>query len=142
MPSDTNPNALSTLTKEYIIVFQDGSKKWITRKAYDALVRFEGDASSKLRIEGNIYKWNDIKKVLNKEEYYREYPENAPQTFTLDRVEQVMFGNTERITSERAITGIIAGLKRYISSSDYKGTQAPHELLKKYEKRKLQLQNT
>ena len=119
---------LSTTVYTAILIFKDGSTKWVTDNVYNQLLELGDDG--KFLIEGGMYDIKNVAKVLTKEEYYREYPDNVPPIYTKQILEV-----TKRMPTKRALQCAIQGIKDYISSSDYRGTDAPKEILRSWEHR-------
>lgn len=121
---------ISTEVKRNIILFKDGSQKWITDSVYQQLV--EMSEGGKFTVDGNMYDYNMINKVLSNEEFYKEYPQNQPPVYNFLEDLGVKFIKHDR---KRALEKMIEGIKGYISSEQYRGTEAPKEILKSWERR-------
>jgi len=126
----------------HIILFHDHSRRLITEA--DSQIYFQGRRQGKtaMIIDGGSYAFSSMAKVLSVQEFYEQYPAERPQKTaenkfpTLDEMINVA---PNRI---RALKGIIAGLKNYISGPEYQGTKKPIELLKVMEERLFEAQKT
>lgn len=119
---------ISTELKQNVIIFKDGSNKWITDPVYQQLISLgEGE---KFTVDGNLYDYNMISKVLSRDEFYKEYPENELPMYPTLKTYNVPIKHDRK----RALGCMIRGIKSYINS-DYQGTDAPKEILKKWERR-------
>jgi len=120
----------STEVKESLILFNDNSKVWITKEQYLDVFFTDKNEHFIIKDTGTRYNMATVKKIFeNAEEYYNEYPDQRPVNRELIQIAPV----EKKFGSKRAIRGIINGLKNYIASSDYKGTQVPKELLRHWE---------
>jgi len=80
-------------------------------------------------IDGNRIKVATISQVMTIEKFYEEYPKKRPPT-KLKEVKNL--GGTYGIiknSRKTALTGIIRGLKKYINSLNYQGTNKPLKIL-------------
>lgn len=68
---------ITTETKNHVVIFKDKSKKWINDKVFETLFTLENNG--KFSVDGGIYDYNMVSKVLSRKEYYEEYPEDRPQ---------------------------------------------------------------
>lgn len=102
---------LTTDVKTNIILFKDKSKLWINENDYQKLVQIN-DNNVKFKIDGNVYDYFDVSKVLTREEYYQEYPDDRPMNF--DRI----VTNYAKPSRKRALQGMIKGLEQFINGSD------------------------
>lgn len=138
---------ISTNVTTHVIIFHDGSKKFINQKAYDQIWKNVETGIEKIAMGGNIFHFASISKIISLEEYYNQYPDERPAP-TMKDVGKIMaekgIGLREIINREndtRHIESMIKGLKNYIASTPenplhtyggtafYQRTQAPLELL-------------
>jgi hypothetical protein len=130
---------VSTNVSTHIIVFKDGSKKFINEKAYRFIWEESLKESSIIHIGGQLINLHSIKTLSSLDEYYAQYPNEKPRENFKDWTGKG-FAEIINGSGNKALEGMIKGLKKYISSNQYKGTEAPLELLKLMEK-KLNLTN-
>ena len=89
-----------------------------------------------LLVDGNAIKVRNIAEVMTISKYYESYPDKRPQRIDeFKNLDGMGFGGVIANSRETALKGIIKGLKRYIESDKYQGTEAPKELLKVAEQR-------
>jgi hypothetical protein len=119
-----------------LIIFKDGSKKFLNEKAY----KFVWDESLKgnpiIHIGGQLVNLTSIKVLSSLEDYYVQYPSEKPREKPLyDDFTGLGFSGiiNKHKDNKAALNGMIKGLKHYIDGPDYKGTNAPLELLSKME---------
>ena len=68
--------------------------------------------------------------------YYETYPDKRPPvTNRLKELPGMGFSGIIANSRETALKGMIKGIKYYINSDKYQGTEAPKELLEMMEKR-------
>ncbi len=95
---------------------------------------------SEIIINDNTVKLRAISEIQTIEKYYETHPEKRPQRNPIEfknLPEYKSLMNPEFYTSKRknALMGLIKGLKKYIASPQYKGTDTPKQLLKTMELR-------
>lgn len=102
---------LTTEIKNNIIIFKDGSKKWIEDSVYKALLELgEGE---KFTIDGQLYDFNTVSKILTRQEYYEEYPENSPMFREFFEPEKYVDKKDRR----RVLGLILGGFRGYLDKS-------------------------
>lgn len=83
-----------------------------------------------IEIDGSLVKIRNIAEVMTISKYYETYP--GKRNDYVERYKELPGMGMEgiiRASRESAIKGIIKGLKNYISSNRYQGTEAPKKLL-------------
>jgi hypothetical protein len=119
--------------KEYMLVFFDGSKKIISQKQYLNIFSNMGKHESfNIKIDDQLYNSKSISKLLSLEEYYNQHPQDRPPVYKALEIPPISKTTNKRHTEE-----MIKGLKKYITSDKYRGTDKPIELLKQMEQRLL-----
>lgn len=137
---------LSTEVKNTVIIFHDGSRKFITNRQADIVISQSTTAAKGIKIDGSFIAFSSISKILTLQEFYNEYPDERPpetqnKVFTtpagdmLDRVISPLKLKQQRI---RAFEQMIKGIKKYIDSDKNQGTGKP-EILLAHMERKLNL---
>ena len=127
---------LQTQVKTNVIVFTDGSNKFITKEIADKIVKIT--ITPQLKVEGitignNYIKLTQIAKLLTTEEFYEQYPDKRSDPRLNYLGDNYYQGDGKKLKYNRinALKGMIKGLQEYIDSRQYKGTDKPLELMKK-----------
>ena len=125
---------LANYEAKYILVFIDGSKKYINKKAYDFIWKEMANGKDIIGVAGQMINLKSIKIMQNLEEYYDQYPKERPQVYDdfkqKIQEDQGIIGTINRYKdNKRALKGMIKGLEGYINSDRYQGTNNPKELL-------------
>ena len=63
----------------HIILFHDKSKKEVTKEQADKIMEASCTNAQGINIGGSFYKFSAISKIMTKEDFEREYPEEAPE---------------------------------------------------------------
>ena len=101
-----------------IILFKDGSKKFITIDQFKNLIKSNED---NFVIDGNKYNFFSVKKILDTKEYYQEYPNEK-----LEVKKDYSFEKPIKRTMEkwvRGMEGLIKGYKSYFEGREMNGEQ-------------------
>ena len=107
---------ISTSVASYIVVFKDGSKKFLNEKAY----RFIWDESLKekpiIHIGGQLINLSSIKVLCSLEDYYVQYPNDRPVQNYKDFTGQGVLGVLEKHKDNKVgLKGMIKGMKHFLS---------------------------
>ena len=126
----------------YYIKFLDGSLKCVTDERGEQIIAESFKPNSKnFLLDNQAYNFSSISKILLEKEYYEQYPDQIPvqtrNTFLeIDKPHQPLTKNRYlRILKDR-----IRAFEQYIASPLYKGTKAPHEILKATKKKILEVE--
>lgn len=103
----------------HIILFHDKSKKEISDEQYAKLIQSSVSGAKGIEIGGSFYTFSSIAKIPKKEDFEREYPEEAPEA---RNVFQELYGDTrdykplERTAEQNKnqLKGLLKGLKQFI----------------------------
>jgi len=125
--------------KTHVIITYSKGIYFITQKQNERIGTLGLD--SEIIIDGNTVKLRAISEIQTVEKYNELNPTKNINTHYSDNSEynkilkEKKSWSTDRYIreSKNALQGIIKGLKRYINSSNYKGTEKPKELLKHME---------
>jgi hypothetical protein len=127
----------------HAIIFHDGSKKLISQQAYDAIWSLSGDGKEKLRLGDSLISFSSIAKILPLSEFYDQYPkERQPQRNVFQfngGIEEPTLLEGKKFNpleyGDKCLKEMIKGLKKYIASDKYKGSEETLELLHSWEKK-------
>lgn len=135
----------------YYIIFRDKTKVIVTKKQVDSIFG-NSNKTGFFKIGDSIYSFSNVSKVLSKNEFYSEYPEQAPSQitnvsdFTGQGSAKKPFSPT-KTRNTFALEQMIIGLKKYINSTPenpvylngnkhfYKGSPETFDLLASMEKK-------
>ena len=125
---------LANYEAKYILVFIDGSKKYINTKAYDIIWNSMAKGQDIIGLGNQMINLKTIKVMESLEEYYNQYPKERPPVyddFKQKIAEDQGFAGiiNKHKDNKKALKEMIKGLEGYINSKRYKGTNAPKELL-------------
>jgi hypothetical protein len=133
---------LSTEVKESVIIFFDGSRKFVTKNQADFIITESTGSKKGIVIDGSFRTFSSISKVLAISEFYQEYPEEQPNLIQRWEEPREYISIEKKAWSKtKWLKGLIAGLKEYI---DEKGgiencNQWTRETIAKWENRLLEL---
>ena len=120
---------LATIKQDdHIIIFHDKSTLFITEAQQDALLKASTSTNKFIKISGNVINFAGINKILPLGEYYREYPNTAPEQrdiFKVETYEELSIREMYEKNIRRA-KGIKEGLLKSIVEKD---TQKKQDLL-------------
>lgn len=113
-------NELTKHEPQSVIVFFDGTRKFISTKQADALFQLS-TKQQQFMVDGGMYKFSAISKIITLEEFYRQFPNEKPSG--LDYYD----GGNEMSVEERiknyrpekrinAIKGMLKGLNEFIDN--------------------------
>lgn len=125
--------------KTHVIVFIDRSHKYITKEKADKLMLLSTTNLEKFELNGNIYDFRSVTKLLTREEFENEYPEkvkkmneNLPPVYDYSSEVETVHSYL-KCKNHRAI--IISSVKKYISENKTTGhAEFLLETLQKYDK--------
>jgi len=118
----------------HAIITYSGAHYLLTADQEEALRPKSLDES--IELEGSIIPVRSISEIMSIGKYYETFPNRKP--IPMDRYRELPalgFDGVISISRAGAVKGIIKGLKNYIESDKYKGTEAPKKLLEMAEKR-------
>jgi hypothetical protein len=119
-------NKLSTIVKEnYIIVFLDGSKKETDKETGEKILRLSCSAQKTFILDGQLYSFSNIAKLLPIGEYYDQYPDKRPvstPTFKSEPYRPFSIYEQARKNKHR-IESSIKGIKNYINGAIAEGRE-------------------
>lgn len=122
---------------EAVILFVDGSRKWITKEQYNTLYE-ESATLDKFDIDGNVYKFHSVSKILTAKEYREQYPEEVrdeqpvyPELSAGDVVNRILSPIDSKNKQVRVLESLIKGISKYIDSEANNGTGKPEKLKEK-----------
>lgn len=72
---------LSTETKNHVIIFNDSSKIFITKVQAHNIFHGSMGSNPNFELDGNMYKFSAVKKILNLKEFYNQYPDQRPKEY-------------------------------------------------------------
>lgn len=117
--------------KKYMLTFTDNSTIEITEDERNKIL--SNIYKDTLIFRGNFYKTYRFGEIVDLDEYYNRHPSKRPETTHYTYPNGVPAKMIKDYNSEKAIMGMIKGLKIYIESSEYQGTSAPLDLIAEYE---------
>lgn len=62
---------------KYIIIFNDGSRKWIGEKAAMEILKQSTTGKKQMATEAGLIRFSSIAKLLPEQEFYEQYPSEA-----------------------------------------------------------------
>lgn len=131
---------LTNKVRDRVIVFNDGSSKFITREQEEMLFSPAVVNYGSARIDGDYINLKSISRVISIEDYYSQFPAKRPAAeyseFDHKAFSEIRKGRVRK----SALESMIEGMKKYIASDRYQGTSKPLELLKMMESRLLSLE--
>jgi hypothetical protein len=137
------------MSHEYVIIFHDKSRRFISRRTHDAIFEITGSGKEKFKLGDAIISASSIAQILSIADFNNQYPqERVPQyknfgvpTVLIDGEEMKLLGDKKfdpATVSEKGLGQLIIGLERFMASAEYKGEKATKDLL---ESLKLKQQN-
>jgi len=131
---------LQVEVKNNVIVFIDGSRKFITQETYDRIMKISTTPSVNIEnvdIDGSFYKLKSIAKLLTAGAFYEQYPKERPserRTFQVYGEEYVSI-DKQIMRRKRRIKSVITGIQEYINGPNCQRIDVSKELLKRWEAR-------
>lgn len=132
----------------HVIVFHDGSRKFITKPTHDAIWSLSGSGQEKLKIGDSLIAFSSIAKILSLSEFREQYPNEQTDLFYKPLTPLLEIPKLTNTKNPLWLKDMIKGLKRYITSTEenpvmpngkdaawYQGTDAPLAILCDWEKR-------
>lgn len=110
---------LTTDPKTSIIIFHDKSNIFISEEQKNTLYSEPVVKSGKIIIDDQMYSLSSMSKVLSLDEFYRQYPDKAPEYRKEFNVEDVIPMTEEQLRNMRR--GVMKGLKQFIDEEVAKG---------------------
>lgn len=136
-------NEITTEVKNYIIVFFDKSKLWITQGDYDVLQAAYSDPDAKMvQLGSSTYNLSGIDKILTMEEFYEAYPDQRPDPLSsknFEKPDDVPDYRGEKL-SRNGLASMIKGMQGAIEEFRANGHEPVKaigeqaKLIKKYER--------
>ncbi len=123
-------NKLSANPATHILIFKDGSKKYLNQKGYDVIWSKLEAGKKEILLNGSLISFSSISKILSLGEYFDQYPNERP--FYQDRYKDLAGLGYEGIIKSvpcQRLEQMIIGIKRYINSDRNQKTGYPEELL-------------
>lgn len=121
---------------KYFIIFYDKSVREITEKQNDALVSaFMADEDA-LQIDNSLVVLKSIQKVLDENDYYKEYPNYKPQVYE-DKFKKYESIEKRALNNKNWIKGIIKGIQQHIDEQGgmEMASQGSKDLLLKWQRK-------
>jgi len=122
---------LSNEVYNHIIIFKDRSKKWINDDVYQNLLKI--GENEKFSVNGGVYDFNMVSKILTREEFTREYPEDCPAVYSQVKTNvPIKLNKNRRELLLKGIENVVGrndfyiNVKRVIAKKDY---LTPSELI-------------
>lgn len=111
------------MKKEHLILFYDKTALWVDEKTYGNIVEESGNPSSKkFELNGCVYAFSDIKRMQEpRQGQYSDFS-SVVDSLTRDKTPEKRMVALEKMAK---------GLKKYIESKRYRGTDGPKNILKK-----------
>lgn len=136
-------NELITDINTAVLVFHDGSNKYITQNQYEALIgQYTNPNLQKIEIGGSLYSKSAISKILTLEEFYEEYPTKKPELKGINEISNLYeYDPSKDLRSEKlankGLEQLLKGLGRYIAEEAAKGNKTPKAIAmyEQYEKK-------
>lgn len=129
---------LTTKILDHVIIFWDGSKKFITQGQHDFLVQNSDGTKKTFPLDNQLYSFSSISKLLTLKEFYDQYPDQMPETRPQLNVEEVKpMSLDEQAKHNQAVrNGLIQGLEREIAIAEARGEDrtAARAILESYKK--------
>lgn len=92
---------LTKEVREYIVLFIDGSKKFLTKKQFTILMQASGGRAKGVVMDNSFIAFSSISKIMELEEYYKQYPDKRPQEYKKMKAEK-----SEEWTKEKRINAM------------------------------------
>ncbi|MBT3354844.1 MAG: hypothetical protein HN402_07995 [Candidatus Scalindua sp.] len=127
---------LTTETMAHVVVMMDRSTLHITEDEYGKLIELSANPKEKsVTVRGRLINLAAISSIMSLVDYYLDFPNKRPAETEGEyyQAEDRPFWDRQKHAS--ALEGIAKGLGAYIEGPDYKGTNAPKELLANVEKK-------
>lgn len=138
-------NDLLLQTRNFVIKFHDGSKKFIDQSQYLLLLEAEANGMQSINFKdgSGSYKFSSIQKYLPLDEYYVQYPKERPQEVPRFEYQPKPIWKHARKVSQikELIRGYIAGNIEVIGKDGWESKKQRDENYKKMNQRLQELQN-
>lgn len=127
---------ITTEVKNRVILFIGGSTQFITEAQEQMIFSPQATVAGGCKIDGNFLNLSSISRIIGRDEYYAQNPNKRPanEYQTFDGGFHESLGAIRRAeVHKKGLESMVVGMKKYIESNRYQGTQAPIELLKMME---------
>ena len=104
-------------SENYMIVFNDGSKKEIESILAEQILKASTTAQKTFIIGLQFYSFSNISKLIPLSEYYNQYPGERPQHYNYKKIDYKS-GSFKR---EKALEQIIKGFKKHFEGREMTG---------------------
>ena len=115
--------------RDHVLIFRDNTKLYVAKDVYFSLLE-DSATRRKFFVDGNGYDFNDVKYFLTPEEHKKKFPTIRYENFSGKGVDRFMKDKTPE-SRLVAIEKMAKGLKAYIESKRYQGTEEPNRMLQK-----------
>lgn len=124
-----------------VIIFHDGSKKFITEDQAVEIMRASGSQLKSITTPKlGMISFSSIAKIITLKDFYDQYPDQMPETKPELKVEEVkpMSLDEQAKHSQTVRNGLIQGLEREIAIAEARGDSqiAAREILERFKKGK------
>jgi hypothetical protein len=112
--------------KNMVVIFHDKSKLFITAKEASNIFKQSGENQEKIILHGSMYSFSSIQKILTIEEFYKEYPLQAPPK----EKDITPYVSKIQHPTQKAKELLLKGLKQFCDENPYaKKAKAFYNLL-------------
>jgi len=116
----------------YFIIYHDKSTQKVEDKIAKVLIERACDKEKKgVNIDGKMYLFSGISKILTEQDYYEQYPDKRPDTTPDYYSHYVAKGDIWNRATEKGKFQMLSGMARYIR--DQKGISECTQARKLYE---------
>jgi len=121
---------------KYFIIFYDKSVREITDKQNEELVSAFMANEEALQIDNSLVVLKSIQKVLNENDYFKEYPDKRPMVYE-DKFKKYESIERRALNNKSWIKGIIKGIKQHIDEQGgmEMASQGSKDLLLKWQRK-------
>lgn len=121
---------------KYFIIFYDKSVREITDKQNEELVSAFMANEEALQIDNSLVVLKSIQKVLNENDYFKEYPDKRPMVYE-DKFKKYESIEKRALNNKSWIKGIIKGIQKHINEQGgmEMASQSSKDLLLKWQRK-------
>jgi len=121
---------------KYFIVFYDRSVREITEEQNNELVSAFMENDEKIQIGNSLITLKSIQKVLDENDYFKEYPDKKPVVYE-NKFEKYESIEKRASSNSRWIKGIVKGIQQHIDEQGgaEHASKGSLELLSKWQKK-------
>lgn len=136
-------NEVSTNPITQVIIFHDGSKKFITEPQASLIFQVSAGQTKSITTPNlGMITFSSIAKIISIDDFYEQYPEQRPeyrQEWKEQPVEPYQTLEEQALATERGRNGLIKGLEQFIREAESRGesTVNAQEILNNYKENKL-----